>query len=110
MSVMIQQQYAALLRVFQHGLHDGSDRIRIQVGKATLKEIAAKFFLWGDALELQRAHLKLQHFPSLQNQIERNLLTVANLIVHSKNPGDTTTQWPLILRLMVMAGSLPTRL
>ena len=110
MSLMIQQQYAALLRVFQYGLHDGSDGVRIQVGKYTLKGIAAKFFLWGDALELQKAHLKLQHFPSLQNQIERHLLTVANLIVQSKKPGDATTQGPLILRLMVMAGSLSTRL
>ena len=109
---MIQQRYAALLKVFRYGLHDGSNMIRTQVDKATLKEIAAKFFLWGDALELQKAHLQLEHFAYLKRQIERNLLTVADLIVHSKNPEGSTlkiTQWPLIILLTVMAGSLPAR-
>lgn len=81
---MIRQLYAQILRVFRIALHDASDIIRTQVCRATLKEIAAKYFLWGDALGLQGGHRELQHFPSLQSQIERNLSSMADLIVHSK--------------------------
>ena len=97
MSAMF-QRYAAVPRVFQHALQGDSERVRSQVCRATLKEIAAKYFLWSDALGVRGAHLELRHFPSLQSQIERMLLTVVDLIVYRKSPGSftlTTNCWPL---------------
>ena len=87
---MIRQLYTKLLRGFQIALDDAPGIVRTQVCRATLKDIAAKYFLWGNALGLQEGHLELQHFQPLQNQTERNLSVMANLIVHSKNPGAFT--------------------
>ena len=82
---MIQQRYAALLRVIKYARHDGSDMVRSRVCKASLKELAAKFFLWGDALGLPEDHLELRHFVLLQSQVERHLLTIADLLIHGKS-------------------------